>query len=121
VDEVDGMDGMDELSLRQAWTALGPGRLADPGAELTAGLAAAALLRLWARWLHGFAGASVPFLLTSFVRRPGWLVHEGNVLVVEMAPLPLDVALEMAGYTAELEPQPWLCDRRIRFRIGGRP
>jgi hypothetical protein len=96
------------------------GRLGLPGPDLTAELTAAALLRLWARWLQGFAGASVPYLLHQLVRRPGRLRpdRDGHGLLVELDPRPLDVVLELAGYLAPLA-GPGFDGVPVGFRIRG--
>jgi hypothetical protein len=97
---------------------LGNGQLGLPGADLTLALTAGALLRVWARWLQRFGGSSVPYLLDQFVRRSATVVADANQVVVELEPRPLDLLLEMAGYTAPLEGLPWLQGRRIVFRTG---
>jgi hypothetical protein len=104
--------------LRSALDAFCHGRLGIPEADLTMGLTAIALLRLWSRWLRGFADSSVPFLLQNFIRRPGRVWTESEVIRVEIAPKPLDLVLEMAGYTAELAGIPWLGGRRVQFCLG---
>jgi hypothetical protein len=99
--------------------ALCHGHLQNPEAELALALVAIALLRTWARWLRQFAGSSVPFLLDNFIRRRGSVYSAGETLVVEMQPCPLDIVLEMAGYTADLEHVPWLRSRRVRLQTRG--
>jgi hypothetical protein len=94
-------------------------RLGTSDARLTAALAAAALLRLWARWLPGFAASSVPYLIEGMVRRPGRLAVDAAGIQVELEPRPLDVVLRMAGYLADLEHVSWLPGRRVRFVIRG--
>jgi hypothetical protein len=76
-------------------------------------------LRIWARWLPRFAQASTPFLLANFVRRSGRIFHDTDGLLVELEPLPLDVVLELAGYTAELEQSFWAGHGHVRFRLRG--
>lgn len=83
--------------------------------DLTLTLVALAGLRLWARWLPNFGSSSVSYLLTNFVRCAGRLYLEPGRLRVELAPLPLDMVLQMAGYTAPLEALSWLEDRRLDF------
>jgi hypothetical protein len=105
-------------ALREGLQALGPESIGSD-AELTFSLMAMTLLRAWARWLRQFSGSSVPYLLDNFIRRPGRLLYEDDRVVVELAPRPLDIVLEMAGYFADLEDVPWLSVRRLRFRRGG--
>jgi hypothetical protein len=93
-------------------------QLGLPDADLTIALTAIALLRLWARWLRQFSDSSVPYLLRNFIRRSGRIYNRPAGLLVELEPLPLDIVVEMAGYTAELERVPWLDGRSIRFSIG---
>jgi hypothetical protein len=95
---------------------LSRGRLGLPAADLTVELTAATLLRLWARWLPGFAEASVPYLLEQFVRRPGRIRHEPGRLLVELDRRPLDIVLELAGYTSPLT-GPGLDVRPVTFRL----
>jgi hypothetical protein len=97
---------------------LGQGRLGLAYADLTVGLTAGALLRVWARWLQRFAGSSAPYLLDQFVRRSATVVPDTGQVLVELEPRPLDLVLEMTGYTAPLEHLPWLQGRRVVFRVG---
>jgi hypothetical protein len=103
-------------ALLAALAALEHGRLGVPEADLTVALTATALLRLWARWLSQFATSSIPYLLTQFVRRPGWLSTQQDVILIEMEPRPLDMVIGMAGYMTELERVPWLDQRTVRLR-----
>ena len=96
--------------------ALDHGRLGLLQVDLTVGLAASALLRLWARWLPQFAQASVPYLLSEFIHRPGWMSRRPDGLLIEVESRPLDIVLEMSGYLAELERVPWLGNQNIRFQ-----
>lgn len=106
---------------KQALTAalreLGSARLGIPAADLGLDLLAIAVLRAWARWLPRFTQASVPYLLENFIRRDGTLYLDTSSLVVEMEPAPLDVVIEMAGYTTELGKLDWLGGRNLKFRI----
>lgn len=103
--------------LASALAALEHGQLGLPDADLTVALTAIALLRLWARWLRQFADSSVPYLLKNFVRRAGRIIDRPDGLLVELEPLPLDIVVEMAGYTAALERVPWLDGRQLRFSL----
>jgi hypothetical protein len=104
--------------LLQSLDALRAGRLGLPGPDLTLGLAALALLRVWARWLRGFSASSAPFLLEQWIRRGGRLHAGDDGLRVEIDPAPLDAVLEMAGYTRDLETPG---ERPVRFRRSPRP
>jgi hypothetical protein len=106
-------------ALLAAWAALEDGRLGLPEADLTIALTAMASLRVWARWLRQFAASSVPYLLANFIRRPGWVYTDDHSVLVEMEPRPLDIIIDMAGYTADLERIPWLGQRRVRFQRRG--
>jgi hypothetical protein len=105
-----------EAALLAALGALDGGRLGLPEADLVLGLAAVALLRAWARWLGPFATSSVPYLLANWVRRPGRLRLSPDTLQVDLEGRPLDLVLEMAGYTADLAMVPWLARSQVRFR-----
>ena len=102
----------DSARLTEALAALGAP--AHPFDLMTA-LAAAALLRLWARWLGRFAASGVPYLLTHFIRRGG-LIHVGDHAVrIRLERRPLDVVLSAAGYLSEIERVDRLGGRRVRF------
>jgi hypothetical protein len=109
----------DRQELLGTLAALDAGRLGIPQADLTLALCAAALLRLWARWLRGFAGSSAGYLLERFVRRPGRIARAGEELTVVLPPAPLDVVLEMAGYAGTCESDPALGHRRVHLLLGG--
>ena len=80
----------------------------DPEVDLPLDLIALTVLREWARWLRGFSDASLPYLLTTFVRRPGRLTEAGGVLHVDLDGLPHDVVLDISGCLAAVEPVwPW--------------
>jgi hypothetical protein len=103
-------------ALLDALGALNQRRLDLPDVDLTMCLAAAALLRMWARWLSGFADSSIPFLLDNFIDRHGRVRLSDDALLVEIGRRPLDIVIEMAGYTADLERVAWLGGRSLRFR-----
>jgi hypothetical protein len=107
----------DRQALLAALDALEEGRLDLPDADLTLALTAVALLRLWARWLGQFEASSVPYLLDNFIRRPGRIYVDADHILVEIEPGPLDIVMEMAGYTTELERLPWLGARHVRFQL----
>lgn len=75
------------------------------------------LVRLWAHWLPRVGQSSVPWLLQQLVLRAGELRIDPATVVVALAPAPLDVVLEMAGYLRPIGAVPWLGDRRIVFEI----
>jgi len=105
--------------LADALHAFGRGRLGAPDVDLTVALTSATLLRVWARWLRQFADSSVLYLLTNFIRRRGRIWLDDDTLWVELERQPLDIVIEMAGYTADLENVPWLGSRRVRFGMRG--
>jgi hypothetical protein len=75
------------------------------------------LLRLWALWLPGFRDSSAEWLLTQFIRRRGVLRISASGIAVSLAPMGLDVVLDMAGYLAPVAAVPWLDHRRLTFTI----
>jgi len=93
------------------------GRTGRTGSDLLVELVAGSVVRLWARWLRGFSAASVPYLLDEFVRRPGSVRQEGSGVHVELDPRPLDVVLEIAGYTDDISAVPGLGGRDVTIRI----
>jgi hypothetical protein len=84
--------------------------------DLALALIAIGLVRVWARWLRQFAGSSTPWLLEKFIRRPGTIRVGRDTVLVELEPRPLDIVIEMAGYTSDIHRVPWLADRSIVFR-----
>ena len=82
----------------------------DPEIDLSLDLIALSVVRHWARWLRGFAAASIPYLLTTFVRRRGHLTAIGDGrLQVSLNPMPHDVVLDASGSLADFALQwPWL-------------
>jgi hypothetical protein len=91
----------------------------NPDLDSTIATVTCLLLRMWARWLHGFSDSSLEFLIDSFLRRPGRIYAEKDFLLVELERRSLDVVLEMAGYFADLERVPWLPGKRIKFSLKG--
>jgi hypothetical protein len=80
----------------------------DPELDLPLDLIALAVLRHWARWLRGFSSASIPYLLSTFIRRPGRLIVDRGTLHVSLSRLPHDVVLDVSGYLAPFELRwPW--------------
>lgn len=96
----------------------------DPEIDLPLDLIAFMVLGHWARWLRGFDTASVQFILSAFVRRPGRLTDVGDgTLHVVLDRLPHDAVLEVSGCLAPFEPRwPWTDQaaarvRRIEFAV----
>lgn len=102
-------------ALHEALDTLNQCQLDLPYVDLTIALAAAALLRMWARWLRQFAASSLSYLLDNFINRRGSIGISRDALWVMLERRPLDIVLEMAGYTADLERVTWLDGRRVRF------
>jgi len=105
--------------LDAALRALDAPRLSRPAADLTLDLCAIQVLRAWARWLPKFQSSSVPYLLRQMLDREGSVRFSATAIDVELEPKPLDVVLELAGYTAELQSVAWLGGRSLRYRIRG--
>jgi hypothetical protein len=93
------------------------GQLGRPDVDLPLALVAIAIVRLWARWLRGFAEASAPYLLDNLVRRPGRLRLGESTWLAQLARQPLDMVLEMAGYIEPLERVSWLDGQRLHFQL----
>ena len=100
----------DDRSLRS-------GELGLPEADAALGSAAAALLRRWSAWLRGFSSSSIPFLLERFVRRPGLVLRVGDDVVVRLGRRPLDVVLDLAGYTDPLDLTPLWGSGQLRLEV----
>jgi hypothetical protein len=79
-------------------------------------LVAEAVLRAWRRWLGGLGRSSTGYLLTQFLRRPGQVEVEPRRVLVTLAPRPLDVVLEQAGYLLPLRGVGLLGGRDLVFR-----
>lgn len=86
--------------------------------DLLLDLLAVACVQAWARWLPGFSGASVPFLLTTFVRRPAAVAVDDALLTVVLPPRSHDIVLGLAGYLEPLDASSALGGRRVRFTTG---
>jgi hypothetical protein len=109
--------GVEEL--RSALGVLEGGKLGLAQADLTVALLAVALLRVWSRWLRSMANASPARLLDAFIRRPGRVACDASTVTVWLDRHPLDVILQMAGYTATTDAIAWLHGRRVRLVLGG--
>jgi hypothetical protein len=106
-------------ALLAALAGLEYGRLGVPDADLTLALTAIAVLWVWAHWLRQFAASSIPYLLDNFIRRPGRVYVDAHEITVDMEPRPLDIVIDVAGYSARLERVPWLDHRHVRLQIRG--
>ncbi len=90
--------------LLAALAAVAHGHDGDPETDLALDLIALIVVRHWARWLRGFAAASVPYLLETFVRRPGRLVAAGDDrLEITLDRQAHDVVLDMSGSLAAFD------------------
>jgi hypothetical protein len=98
-------------ALRAALDAVRGDGVDEPLANWTLALTSISLLRVWAAWLRQFSTSSAPYLLNNFIRRPGRIEKVQQNLLVELAPRPLDIVIEMAGYVARLHAhtEPWEC------------
>jgi hypothetical protein len=103
--------------LRAAMAALDENQLDRRSDDLAMSLIAITLLRVWARWLRQFSDSTVPYLLEHFIRRPGWITVRPDATVIELAPRPLDIVVQMSGYAAEVEGVSWLGGRHLQFDI----
>jgi hypothetical protein len=81
-------------------------------------LLAVCCVQAWARWLPGFGGASVPFLLQTMVRRPAAIDVTSHEVTVLLPARPYDVVLTLSGYLEPLEAGPTLAGRRVVFVMG---
>jgi hypothetical protein len=106
-------------------TAMAHAHGGDPDIDLPLDLIALTVLRHWARWLRGFGAASVPYLLATFVRRPGGIIATDDGTVrVSLSRRPHDVVLEVSGCLDSFELQwPWGPEgagrvRRVEFTMG---
>ena len=107
----------DRRLLLSTLSVLNAGKLGVPETDLSLALLAIMVLRAWARWLPRFSESAVPYLLDNLIHRSGTLFFDANTILVELEPAPLDVVIEMAGYTGELEKVDWLGGRNVKFRI----
>ncbi len=108
-----------QSALLDAMASVKGGRLGCLSADLFLDIVATLVVRVWARWMKRFSNSSVPYLLENFIRRPGRIRVHGADVEIELARRPLDVILEMAGYTADYEQASWLGARRITYRLTG--
>ena len=91
----------------------------NPYADATLAAVANAGVRSWARWLKHVGHSSTGYLLDQLIRRPGSLIRDGESLIVDLEPRPLDIALGQSGYLSPIERPRGSMIRRVRFRIGG--
>ena len=92
---------------------------ADLQTELDLDLLTIACVQAWARWLPGFAHASVSFLLANLVRRPARVRIDEDTLDVHLPTRPHDIVLDLAGYLQPFSAGPELGGRQVRFHFGG--
>ncbi len=78
---------------------------------------ATCLLKLWTHWLPRLSQSSSEWVLEQFILRRGVLRVSDGAIDVALAPMPLDIILEMAGYLSPITAVPWLGDRRVTFTI----
>jgi hypothetical protein len=93
----------------------------DPEIDLPLDLIALTVLRHWAWWLRGFSTASIPYLLATFIRRPGRLTTDDGTVHVGLSRRPHDMVLDVSGYLDSVEVQwPWGPGRvrRVEFTMG---
>lgn len=102
-----------DLALR----ALDYGQPGDAMAELTITITAIALLRGWCRWMRQFGDSSIAYLLKNFIHRPGRILQQRDGFQIELSALPLDMVLQISGYTSTIERLPWLDGRSLHFLI----
>nr|WP_221382025.1 hypothetical protein [Actinoplanes polyasparticus] len=103
-------------AVANALAALGGPATSDPDG-LGVDLLAVTALQAWARWLPGFAAASVPFLLATMVRRPAAVRITGGNVDVRLPARPHDIVLRLAGYLDPLDTYTVLGGRTIRFVV----
>lgn len=103
-------------ALRQALEELGVDHMGLPLTDWTLALAANSLIRCWVSWLRQFSSSSAPYVLGTFIRRPGSITRTDDGFLIEMDARPLDIVLEMAGYFAPFSArtEPWECNFRFR-------
>lgn len=104
-------------ALGAALAALAAGRVGLPAVDLFLDLVAALVLRAWSRWMKGLSQSSVPYLMDSFIRRPGRIAMDASAIDVVLPRRGLDLVVEMAGYAQEYGPVSWLGGRRVRYRL----
>ncbi len=120
--DIEANDGLSKAhkeglaALQEALKALQFTKLTLPEVDLLTFLVATSLLRLWSRWLKGFADSSSPYMLENFIRRCGQIKTDKDHLLVELEPKPFDVVTQMAGYLETIEHVPWL-GKSIRFCV----
>jgi hypothetical protein len=89
------------------------------------------LMQKFASRLFGFAGSSLPYIYANFLEGFGSIrmwsaatpvaaVSPSNEILVELPPVPLEVILHLAGMHERRFTVPWLPDKTIVLRLGGR-
>lgn len=69
--------------------------------------------------LFGFAGSSFVYLYENFCAGAGLIRADGDRIVVDLPPVPLEVVLRMAGFHEREVAPPWLDGRIVVLRLGG--
>jgi hypothetical protein len=86
--------------------------------ELALDLLTISVLGAWARWLPGFENSTIPFLLSTFLRRSSSVTIGDDLVTVDLEPGTHDVVLNLAGYLEPFDAGPLLGGRHLRFVVG---
>jgi len=74
-------------------------------------------LRAWSRWLPGIAASSREFLARNCLERAASVDASSTEIAVHLAPAPLDIVIEMAGYFKPIDRVAWLDNRTVSFVV----
>ena len=103
--------------LSQVFDLYGSGNLQIPMIDSYLTLTSAMVVRSWASWLRQFAKSSHHYLLSNLLRRRGYVTDLPYEILVQAESMPLDIVLDLAGYTGEIGHVSWLSGRPVRFRM----
>ncbi len=93
----------------------------DDDADVDASGLAGEVLTRFASRLFGFAGSSREYLYANFLEGSGNIRFRDDEIVVDLPPVPLEVVLHLAGMHDRRFTVPWIPDKTIVLRLGGRP
>jgi len=103
--------------LRSTVAVVSVARMGIGSLDVASTVLALGLLRVWGRWLRGFAESSPAFLLHRMIRREGSLLEMPDRWIVRLKSSPLDVVLGISGYLDVIDRVSWLTPSRIEFIV----
>jgi hypothetical protein len=94
-----------------------PGFVGDRDLRKRLAVAAAVLVRAFARGLPALGGSSIEYLWQNVLSGDARIAVERHAIAVRLKPRPLQIVLRMAGLQVLRFEIPWLGDTRITVRF----